>query len=90
MGFKNGFSTFMDTAKESRLWHKGIYEGLKAGFKTHNPTKVYERMRISEYGRMEWYKNDGHYFDIPFVVCYLITTAIELGLLGLLATYLGV
>lgn len=90
MGFKNGFSTFMDTAKESRLWHNGIYKGLKAGFKTHNPSKIYKRMKVSEYSAKEWYAEDGHYFDIPFVLMYLLTTAVELGLLSVAAAYLGV
>jgi len=90
MGFKNGFSTFMDTAGESRLWHNGIYQGLKTGFKTHNPDKIYGRMKLSEYGMSEWYKKDGHYFDVPFILMYLVSTAVELGLLALLATYLGV
>jgi hypothetical protein len=90
IGFKNGFSTFMDTARESRLWHNGIYKGLKAGFKTHNPDKVYERMKISEYGMKEWYGKDGHYFDVPFIFMYLVSTAVELGLLAVAASYLGV
>lgn len=88
MGFKNGFSTFMDTARESKLWHNGIYAGLKTGFKTHNPDKIYERMKISEYGMSEWYKKDGHYFDVPFIFMYLLSTAVELGLLAVLAGYL--
>jgi len=80
----------MDTARESKLWHNGIYAGLKAGFKTHNPSKIYECMKISEYGMREWYKKDGHYFDVTFVLCYLLTTAIEIGLLREAAIFFGV
>lgn len=90
MGFKNGFSTFMDTKRESKLWHNGIYAGLKAGFKTHNPSKIYGRLKLSEYGMQDWYENDGHYFDVPFVFMYLLSTAVELGLLAAAASYLGV
>jgi len=90
MGFKNGFSTFMDTASESRLWHNGIYAGLKAGFKTHNPSKIFERMKISEYGMKEWYEKDGHYFDVSFVAMYLLSSAVELGAIYFAGVYLGV
>lgn len=90
MGFKNGWTTFMDTERESDLWHNGIYAGLKAGFKTHNPTKVYNRMKISEYGMDKWYEKDGHYFDVPFILAYIGSTIVELGLLAALASYLGI
>lgn len=77
----------MDTEQESRLWHKGIYKGLKAGFKTHNPSKVYDRLKLSKYGYRKWYREDSHYFDVPFVFMYLVSTAVELGLLSVLASY---
>lgn len=90
MGFKNGLSTFMDTARESRLWHKGIYEGLKKGFKTHNPKKVYNSLKLSEMGYKEWYANDGHYFDVPFVLMYLLSSAVELGVIYGVGAFFGV
>lgn len=90
MEFANGFSTFMDTEKESRLWHKGIYKGLKKGFKVHNPAKVYQAMKLSETGYKEWYADDGHYFDVPFIFMYVVSSAVELGVLALLGSYLGV
>jgi len=78
--FANGFSTFMDTEKESDLWHKGIGRGIKAGFKVHDPRKVYKLLKISGQSVTDWYHSDGHYFDIPFLLVYGFTTALEAGL----------
>jgi len=90
MALKNGFSTFMNTAKESRLWHKGIYKGLKAGFKTHDPSKIYDRLKLSDSKYSDWYGNDGHYYDVPFVAMYLLSTAVELGVVYAVGKFLGV
>jgi len=83
MGFDgDGFSTFMNTEKESEKFHKGIFEGIKVGLKTHDPRKVRKVLNATDYKLSEWhdyYKNDEHYHDVPALLTYGTTTAIEAG-----------
>jgi len=87
MGFKNGFSTFMNTEKESEKWHTGIFRGIKVGIKTHDPRKVRKALMATKYpltrqGALDYYHNDEHYHDVPALFLYGVTTAIEIGAFG--------
>lgn len=84
----NGISTFINTKKESKLWHYGLYEGLRKGFKIHDPRKVYDELYVSELDRKDWYAKDKHYFDFAFIAAYLVSTVVEIGLVSTLAGYL--
>lgn len=80
--FKNGFATFMDTEKESKRWHKGIYQGMKDGLRRHNPARVSDDMRIFKKNYKEWYADDDHYYDVPYFVCYTVTSSAEIAIAG--------
>ena len=73
----------MDTEEESHKWHKGIFMGVRGGCVVHDPRKLRECTKASNYEVsefMDYYRNDEHYFDVPFVFLYGLTSAIELGL----------
>lgn len=91
----NGFKEFMNTAEESSKWHKGFYRGIKAGLKRHDPRKIRKDLMITDQsgnyiGYKEWFGAEGHYHDVPYLALYLVSTAAELGALGLLAQHFGV
>lgn len=64
MGF-NGPS-FLDTEKEHKKWHRGLYRGLKV----NDPRKLYSQLKINDCRINEWWRNDNHYHDIPAVAVY--------------------
>lgn len=83
-----GISTFMDTEKESKKWHRGIFVGVKKGLVVHDPRNAYKHSKASDYkmsGFMDYYRNDEHYYDVPYVVTYGVSTGVSLGLVSVLA-----
>jgi len=86
-----GLSTFMDTEKESEKWHRGIFVGVKKGLVVHDPRKAYKHSKASEYKIsefMDYYRNDEHYYDVPYVVTYGVSTGVALGLVSFTAQHL--
>jgi len=70
---ENGFATFMNTERENKLWHKGIFVGIKLCFMTHDPRKLYKRLEVYDYSIREWrdyFHDDGHYHDVPATVLW--------------------
>ena len=72
----------MNSAKESDKWHKGIYNGLKAGLARHDPRKVKADLYVTEMSYGEWFRAEGHYHDVPYVGMYAVSTAVELGVVA--------
>jgi len=84
----------MNTEKESKRWHRGIYDGLKYGVKAHDPRKIRDYVRVFDKGFSEWYSADDHYYDVPVLICfalaYIVSKATELWVIVNVLQYLGV
>lgn len=80
----------MNTEQESKRFHNGIYQGLKDGLRRRNPLKVKEDVRAFDKSFTEWYGNDDHYYDVPYMVTYLGSNVALIAVLGFAATQLGV
>jgi len=71
--------SFLDTEQEHARWHEGIYRGLVV----HDPRKLRKTLRANDKGWRAWYRNDGHYHDVPMLAVYSLKfTAYGLGVFG--------
>lgn len=80
----------MNTERESNRLHNGVFRGIKLGATVHDPRRVSEFVHAQDYKLSQWreyMEADEHYFDIPFILTYGVTSAVELGVFATAVSY---
>lgn len=58
--------SFLNTDKEHRQWHHGLYTGLKV----MQPHKMVKSLYIYDKNWRDWYRNDDHYHDFAVLAAF--------------------